>query len=151
MTACASSAGGSTLSVSATPREVVDVHLKVTRRLVRRVPGCAATPLVCRPSRRSPLRRGWVWLACVEVGLLSLHPGRHERGDALGTVGSERPPESHAPIHHNSGFTLRIPPHKTLGPQIRLLDRAEFIGRLRVCHVRHRPQPSFPLPHVVAA
>eukprot|EP00965_Chrysotila_dentata_P253140 6211087-Pleurochrysis_carterae.AAC.2 len=53
-------------------------------------------------------------------------------------VWSVNPAKSHAPIHHNARRPVRLPPYKTLEPQVGvLIDGAESICRLGVGHVRH--------------
>ena len=79
-----------------------------------------------------PKGGGWRWLFEVELGLHVLGIGCYKGGDALKTIGRKGATKAHAPIYSEPSASGGVPPHKALGPQVSLLDRAEAIGRFSV-------------------
>ena len=75
---------------------------------------------------------GWRWLFKVKLGLQVLSVSCYKGRDALKSVGRKRAAEAHAPIYSNPSAGVRVPPHKALGPQVRLLDGAKAIRRFSV-------------------
>eukprot|EP00965_Chrysotila_dentata_P019146 638038-Pleurochrysis_carterae.AAC.2 len=134
ITMCSTHSGGRTVSSSETP---------VPRCRVPLVWGQLASALPFTPASR-PLQGGrWRRLRGVEGGVLALHPGGHQRGDALETVRRKGAPEAHPLIDHHARLAVLVPPDEALYPPVCPLHRAEPVGRLGIRHPGHRAWPRF--------